>query len=259
MHSSHIAVNSIHFTFLASGIVNASRSFFNIFFGLKLPIPLILAGCSIRKNAFGVSGFGITDPLDVNFAVGPIAHAQIAYDFLLAGWEMRVYDDFRVTTPQYEAGLTIDQQFQGASFTNVDTAGRYVYGDSTGRGTRGDNRFRNGSLTEQDLEYHNLAGISGSKLLPTVTRAKFSFEHENIWYSGKNRSAFNSRDTGRASLVSERENLRFKPFINYETTTDNLRRGWDHQLRAGVVGPVTENLDFLGVAELNFPNRCVAV
>ena len=198
------------------------------------------------QNKFGVAGFGIADPLSVNFNVGPIAHAQIAYDFLLAGWEMRVYDDFRVTTPQYEARLSLDQQFQGASFTNVDVAGRYSYRDSTGLGATGDNRFRHGNLVEQDLEYHNLAGISGSQLLPTVTRANFGFEHENIWYSRNTQSQYNTRDTGRASLVSERENLRFKPFLSYVTSTDNLRKGWDHQLRGGLFGPVTENLDFLG-------------
>ncbi len=232
-----------------NGYIGIVRLDLALLFQVNDGLQLAVAGALVYlpfQNKFGVAGFGITDPLNVNFNVGPLAHAQIVYDFLLAGWDIRLYDDFRVTTPQYEAGLTLDQQFQGASFTNVDVAGRYVYGDSTSRGTRGDNRFRNGRLTEQDLEYHNLAGFSGSKLLPTVTRARFSYEHENIWYTGNNPSAYNTRDTGRASLVSERENLRFKPFIYYETTTDNLRKGWDHQLRAGVFGPVTENLDFLG-------------
>lgn len=233
-----------------NGYIGIARLDAAMLFQINDGLQIALAGSVVYlpfQNKIGIAGFGIADPLDVLFGFGPIAQAQIAYDFILGGWDMRVYDDFRVTTAQYESKLQLDQQFEGAQFKDKDVAGRYIYSDGT-RNTLGDNRFRKGTLSVQNLEYHNVAGISGSRMVPTVSRATFGYTHENIWYGGNNQNQISSRDTGRAGIVSERENLRFKPFINYETSTDNARHGWDHTLRSGVFGPVTENMDFLGDA-----------
>ena len=68
----------------------------------------------------------------------------------------------------------------------------------------------------------------------------------NYWYLGGSSGILpHSRDVGYVSLNSERENLRFKPFASYQIYRSN-ELDWDQEVRAGLRGPITENLNFTG-------------
>lgn len=232
-----------------SGIISIVRLSTGVMYQVNDGIRLALSGTFIYlpfKGKAGVNGFGISDPLDAEFGAQPVAHAQLAYDFLWGGWDFTVLDDFSVNTANYAAGYTIDQQFRGAEFDEADTAGRYSYRDSEGAGRNERSRSRISRLTSEDLVYRNLARIEASRMIPTVTRATFALDHENYWYQGQNAGSISRRDSFTASLVNEKKDVRFKPFVYYHTSNDDVHEGWDHTATAGFRGPVTENMDFLG-------------
>ena len=54
------------------------------------------------------------------------------------------------------------------------------------------------------------------------------------------------RDQVNVSLVSERENLRFKPFAMYSALRTDTENGFSQTLRAGLAGPITDQLHFHG-------------
>ena len=54
------------------------------------------------------------------------------------------------------------------------------------------------------------------------------------------------RDQVNVSLVSERENLRFKPFASYHALRTDTENGFSQTLRAGLAGPITDQLHFHG-------------
>jgi len=198
------------------------------------------------RGEAGINGFGITDPLDASYNISPVARAQLVYDFKLLGWDVRLLDEFDVTTPAYAANLQVDQQFEGAAFDEADTAGRYRYEDGTGRGRRGASTARDSGFNTTDLIYHNLAGVSAARLLPIDVEAYLAAFHHNYWYqNSRGGGGIRDADELRSSLISQRENLRFKPFIRHESTTDNRRNGWDHQARGGIFGPISDYINFL--------------
>ena len=215
--------------------------------GIRLAVHGTLVYLPFKGKA-GVNGFGISDPLDAEFGAEPVAHAQLAYDFLLGSWDVNMTDDFTANTANYLAGLTINQQFRGAEFEGADTAGRYSYRDSESGARNERSRSRSSRLAFEDMVYLNSVRIAASRMIPTVTRATLALEHENYWYQGQDKGSVSRRDTFIASLINEKKDVRFKPFVHYEASNDDAHRGLDHQARAGLRGPVTENLDFLGDA-----------
>ena len=94
------------------------------------------------------------------------------------------------------------------------------------------------------LEMVNRVGATASQVLPTVTRLTFGGYHANLWYPNydNNSQLPHRRDTLFASLVSERETLRFKPFASYHMWQTDLDNGWETSSRLGFSGPITQNL-----------------
>jgi hypothetical protein len=92
----------------------------------------------------------------------------------------------------------------------------------------------------------NRAGVTASRMLPTVTRLSVGVYRDDFLYAGGD-TAFlpRSRDTGFVTLRSERENLRFKPFASYHVYRENTQ-AWDQEARVGVTGPLTENISATG-------------
>lgn len=212
--------------------------------GLQLATAGKLVWLPFRNEA-GINGFGITDPLDVNFNAAPIARAQLVYDFTLGRWDVRLIDEFDVTTPTFAAGVQVDQQFEGATFDEADTAGRYRYFDTGGTGRRGATAFRDQGFERVDLVYHNRAGISAARDLPIDVRANLSYFHHNYWYGSRLKGGISELDEAQSSLISQRENMRFKPYVRHVSTTDDRRNGWDHQAVGGIFGPMSDYIDFL--------------
>ena len=72
--------------------------------------------------------------------------------------------------------------------------------------------------------------------------------HSDLWYYNTGESGLpHSRDSAFVALISERETLRFKPFVRYSVSRRDEGE-WDHEAHAGVRGPITENLSLLASA-----------
>ena len=182
---------------------------------------------------------GFDDPLaDFEISVIPLALMQLSYQLPLGHWEVSATDQFLVRHGGIGTGRSFDLLNRNATDLE-DRAGRYAFSErqSPSSNTR---RFQSG------VEYHNLAGFTASRILPTNTRLTLGFTHDNIWYSQNPLALPSSQDVATIALESERDSLRFKPFITYRASSQSSRNGWDHEVRGGVRGPVTDYLDFLG-------------
>lgn len=208
------------------------------------------------SNEIGVAGFGISDPFaQFNLDGGTLARAQISYDFNVAGWDAVAYDDFQVSNRSiYRLGDADSADlYNGESFTSEETfRNRRVFDVDNDRtpqfkDTRqGVDRFKFGAI-----DYKNVAGVTFQNLLPSDLRATAGYRHENYWYSDSGvvsslTARANERDVVFGELRSERENLRFKPFVRYTASTTDVLKGWDQQVSAGVSGPITDQLFFHG-------------
>lgn len=202
------------------------------------------------RGDIGFAGFGIKEYTGVGYGMIPLSQARFNYDLRVAGWDIEVFDDLRASYRIFDVGMPERFFVNGETFDDEDRAGHYVFrspiqgvgGNGTSSSINSDNRY-NFNITE----VVNTVGARASQLLPTVTRLEFGGYHDNYWYPNASTTAFlpHRRDTVFASLVSERETLRFKPFASYRMSQTDLQNGWDTSSRFGFRGPITQNLDLL--------------
>jgi hypothetical protein len=200
------------------------------------------------RGEVGLAGF-MTDSTSARLFLGDSEHlrAQLSYDLQVGDWNVLVYDEVRSTQALFT------ERFNprvGESFDEEDRAGRYAF-RSTGSG----GNFRvneRGQNNRTPFSYiNNRAGFAVDRLVPTETRVGFGAYHLNYWYlnnSQGNTSQANApttRDVGFFTLNSERESLRFKPFASYQVRRTGEQK-WDQEIRTGLAGPITENLNFYG-------------
>ncbi len=190
------------------------------------------------ENEFGIAGAGADDFL-ARFDYGPLGRAQISYDLKLSDWEILFYDDFSLRYFRSSEGLT----FEPFEFDEEDRAGRYVYRQRTiDRGDFGDRNRR--GLDDVFVGARNVVGVSATTVLPTVTRFTVGANHQNYIYFDRpdNANLIEERDELYASLVSERETLRFKPYVTARTWRTDRIDDWRKEAHVGFFGPITENL-----------------
>jgi hypothetical protein len=91
-----------------------------------------------------------------------------------------------------------------------------------------------------------MVGVQATRILPSDVRLSVRAFHENLWYNQNGRGLPNSRDEIDVLAVSQRENLRFKPFVEYTVArTDPWNQIWQ-SVNVGATGPITDQLDFYG-------------
>ncbi len=205
-------------------------------------------------NRIGLQGFGLVDPF-ARFELdgGTLARAQVVYDFILGKWQVVVYDDFRVLN---RTGYRLGEEeyldlYDGESFnSNQSFRSHEVYSGQRYQSPQfQDTRQNTDRFDFTAIDYINTVGVIGERLVTGNTLATVSYEHNNYWYSTDSQTAAlvnraSTSDRFLASLRSQRENLRFKPFITYVASTSDLVSGWDQQITGGVNGPITDQLDF---------------
>ena len=206
---------------------------------------------------FGVAGFGLTDPY-ARFALDGQAlfSAGISYDANVGHWDVRVFDDFRINNRTvYGVGEDgfIDL-YDGENFNEQNGFRNYHLYDYRSSFSRGQNRqlVNANRLDTDNTDMVNRAGVQATRMLPTETRALLAYYHDD-YFNLSNNAVGNTAypkymDTFLASLESERENLRFKPYTFYEAQKNSQQRGWDQTVGGGLRGPVTENIFFDGGA-----------
>lgn len=210
------------------------------------------------ENRFGLAGYGMTDLYNFGFTGGPLAHAQVTWDTDIGGWHVVFMDDFEVSPGYYSEDLrSNDVLFQGSLFNeDLQTrTGRYALGPAagpafrTGEGNQIDNQFN----TRSDvIVYSNTISADAERLDPGTVLLHARAYHQDLWYNQGNRGLPSLRDGLTISLISERENMRFKPYFIYDLyhTDDGGNDTLQHIFRVGFSGPITDQL-FLS-AELGY-------
>jgi hypothetical protein len=208
------------------------------------------------RNKLGIAGFGVDDLL-AEFDLTPLAQAQVGYDLYLSQWHIEFIDNFSVWHRRF-GDETDFEIFEGAEFDEEEGVGRYRLNLPRFFGRSGGKDRRDDDLGSDLIEMRNTVGAIASRMLPTVTLMELGAFHENRWYQNRRGESLpNARDTLFANLVSERETMRFKPFLHYRATTYDGQNGWDHRIRGGVKGPVTDYIGFYGDAGYFWSDRSV--
>lgn len=207
------------------------------------------------ENKAGISGFGLVDPF-AQFALDSqsLFSAGAIYDTQIGGWQMSVYDDFRIVNRTlYSLGEQADLDFyDGETFDGQsDFRKQRVYSAPTSGGRVNRRTTQSASSFDiSELTYINTAGVTLSRVLPPEIDTRFGYYHQNFWYSGSQRSLTgtlpSSQDMFFARAESIRENLRFKPYAFYNARTTDTQSGWDQYVGGGVRGPVTDYINFDG-------------
>lgn len=241
---------------VASAILLGLTGVYQLTEGLRVSVSGALIWLPL-DGKFGVAGFGLNDPY-ARFALDGQAlfSAGASYDFTLGGWDVRVFDDFRVNNRSiYGVGDdgAVDL-YDGESFNeNNGFRNQRLYSFQTS-GNQGNGRqlVNSSRFDSENTDIVNRAGIVGTRMLPTETRATLSYTHDDYWNLATSSvpGAANPRtlDTFRTFLNSERENLRFKPYAFYIAQKNDQQSGWDQIVAGGLRGPVTENIFFDGGA-----------
>lgn len=201
------------------------------------------------EGDFGIAGFPLIAPYTFGLEGNTGLESQFAWDTMIGGWNVVFADDFRINTGRFTFSDRDDFEiFDGGDFDEVDRAGRYSF-RAPRRSGRGQSDREDD--TDIDLVYlSNVASVTTERLLPGPIRMRVRAYHENLWYNQGNRGQPELRDGDYPSrrdglsflLKSERDNMRFKPFLSYHVSSTDSTDGWNHQVRIGVDGPITEQL-----------------
>lgn len=197
------------------------------------------------RGKFGIAGF-VSDSASGRLFFGDSEQlrAQVSYELQLSRWTVLFYDQVRATQALFAERFNLNV---GEPFDEQDRAGRYIFRSTIGGGS-GALRVNESDPSKSTafIYANNQMGVSANRLIPTDTRIEFGAYRMNYWYLGGSSGILpHSRDVGYVSLNSERENLRFKPFASYQIYRSN-ELDWDQEVRAGLRGPITENLNFTG-------------
>ena len=203
------------------------------------------------QNQAGIAGFGLGEFYNFGLMNGPLVHAQVAWDTEIAGWHVVFADDFEVGV----GFLANDFRSNDALFTGFNTNAEAI----TGRyELRPNEEFFFPNNNQNDLNnrndvvlYTNIVSATADRLLPDSIRLSVRLYHENFWYNQGNRGLPELRQDGAiVGLFSERENLRFKPYFIYEAIDTDEMSGVQSIFRAGIHGPITDQLQLL--AEIGY-------
>ena len=222
--------------------------------GLRLAVSGSFVYLPLQNEA-GIAGFGLYAPYLLGFDDEPIVRSEITWNTIIGGWNVVFADDFRIGIGRFSNNVRDDAIiFNGGGFNGYDQAGRYVFRapqDPIASSSRRSNERSDTSI----LYYSNVISAQADRLIVGKTRLRFQASHENLWYNQGNRGLPGLRDQINVSLVSERENLRFKPFIIYQAMKTDLENSFEHTIRAGVDGPITDQLQLHAEAGYYFGNN----
>jgi hypothetical protein len=193
---------------------------------------------------FNVSGSLDYLPLNQQFGVqtrvnlgllGPVLAAQAAYETIIAGWPVTFTDQFRSSAAFFAESV----------YDNYDLfEGDQLYRQENGRfAFRSYNANQSFDIPSTPLIYFsNTIDAETSHLVPGDARLTLNLSHTDLWYNQNDRGLPNSRDDFVASLVSERENQRFKPFATYQATYIEGLPGVTQSIFGGIFGPIDDHL-----------------
>lgn len=209
--------------------------------GLRLAVSGSLVYLPL-KNELGIAGFGVNAPFLFGFDNQPIVRSEITWNTIIGGWNVVFADDFHIGVGRYSNNVRDDAiLFDGGGFDGYDQAGRYVFRARQTSFSDNDRDFDNESNNDF-IYFSNTVSAQADRLIVGKTRLRVQVAHQNLWYNQGGRGLPTLRDQVNVSLVSERENLRFKPFFVYEALKTDLMDSFIQSVRVGIDGPITDQL-----------------
>ena len=111
--------------------------------------------------------------------------------------------------------------FEGANSNDQAVAGRYVLRPAEGDVFPNSNRnnLNDDHITSRNDEVvlENTISATADRLLPGTVRLRVRvYDDQFYWYNQGNRGLPELREGASIGLYSERDNMRFKPFLTYE-------------------------------------------
>ena len=171
----------------------------------------------------------------------PAIAAQASYNALIAGWDVQFVDQFSTGSGHY-SDSTRDSfgLFQG-SVLQEGGKGNYPFHS-------GQANIRNAPGTGFDSQnsdfstYFNDFSAMTSGYLPGDVWVTARASRSDLWYNQGNRGLPTSRDDFYIFAESSRPNMRFTPFVSYDVSHSSDVPGVFQTARAGLFGPVTDQL-----------------
>ena len=178
---------------------------------------------------------------------------------MVAGWNVLFSDEFRLSLGRFSESSRDDfALFDGGQFDQADTAGRYTF--RSPRPKRQHTRFQ-GDNTDVNISYFsNVMSVTTERLLPGPVRLKIRAYHEDLWYNqgGRGQASLRGSSGGSSNnpndylartrdgltflAISERDNLRFNPYVLGRATETDRSNGLNEEIRLGLSGPITDQL-----------------
>lgn len=192
----------------------------------------------------GVAGFGLTDIYNFGLAAGPLARAQVSWDTDIGGWHVIFTDDFQVIQGIYSNEFRSDDAlFEGSNFDGEARAGRYVLRPNEGAVFRNSGSQNHRVDLRSDLvAFSNIVSADAERVSPGSILVRGRIYHEDLWYNQGNRGQPGLREGATLTLISQRENMRFKPYFIYDIFHTDQDDQWQNVFRAGFTGPITDQL-----------------
>jgi len=236
------------------GVIAILRLDMGIILQLGEGFRLAVAGAFVYlplQGKFGPNGYGLVSGLGLG--TEPVITSQMTYDTMIGGWDVQFFDELSAGVVQFsnsiDANLAI---FDGASFPWDDRAGIYRFGPPypTRSQQFSENYRYNTNMNQQYLS--NTVGFQTTRILPSDIRLSVKALQQNLWYNRDGRGMPSSRESATISAASVRENLRFKPFVEYLVQRVEPTGSVHQSVIGGVTGPITEQLYFYGAAGYAF-------
>jgi hypothetical protein len=213
--------------------------------GLRLAVSGSLVWLPF-ENEFGVAGFGLYSPFLFGFDSQPIVRSEITWQTMIGGWNVVFADDFQIGIARFSTNVRDTAVlYSGGGFDGYDQAGRYVFRAPQNNYYDNDRDY-DYDYNEDFVYYSNIISAQVDRLIVGKTRLRVQASHENLWYNQGNRGLPSLRDQVNVSLVSERENMRFRPFLIYQALKTDLQDSFQQSVRGGVDGPITNQMQFHG-------------
>lgn len=211
--------------------------------GLRLASSATFVYFPIEGKA-GIAGFGLTDIYNFGLFTGPIVRTQVTWDTEINDWHVVFADEFRIEQGTYSIDYRSDNAlFEGFRFDEASQAGRYVFRPTEGFVFgKNENRYNHDELRSDLLVYSNLVSADAEKITPGVILMRARVYREDLWYNQGNRGLPSLREGATLTLVSERENMRFKPYFVYDAYYTDEADNVQHIFRGGIFGPITDQL-----------------
>lgn len=200
------------------------------------------------SNEFGFSSLGGN-----GLRGGVVTQVEAVYDVPLGGWDLMAANQFSVRNYTFSGGrdsgfsVFSRREGDGTSILDrslVDVDGHNVNVSQVGLGQL--QSQRNNRFEPDGTEFRNQVSGRLSRLLPRDLRLGFRAAHSDSWFSGFSQGLPTQVDQLGISLVSERENTRFKPALQHGYVRRSLRPGWDRITSVAFSGPLTDYINVTG-------------